>query len=138
MAEVGVGEAEFLGAEQERDRRLGQRPEDASRAVFQAAEGMLQLAVADAGGADHEAAIGHGVGEGGEFRGAIQQRGSADGGAGFAEGDVVGVDDAQVGEAEIGHGAGGSADVEGVASGDQDHAQVVFPVGGDVSIVTAV
>jgi hypothetical protein len=97
---------------------------------------MLEFPVADAGSADNEAAIGDGIGNGGELLGTVEQRGGADGGPGFAESNVVWVDHAKAGEAEVGHRAGGSADVERVASGNQDHAQVVFWVGGYGSIVT--
>jgi hypothetical protein len=38
-------------------------------------------------------------------------------------------------ESEIRHGPGGGADVQGVACGYQDHAQIVFPVRLDASIV---
>ena len=113
----------------------GQGAEDQARAILEAADGVLQLAVAYAGGADDEAAIGHGVGEGGEFLGFLEQGRGADGGAGFAEGDVVGGDDAEAREAEVGHGAGGGADVERVARRDEDDTQIVLPIGGDASMV---
>ena len=135
VAEIVVGEAEFFAAEEERDGRGGQRAQHQPRAVFQAADGVLQLAVAYAGGAHHQAAIGDGFGEAGEFLGLLQQRGGAHGGAGFAEGHIVWIDHAQAREAEVGHGAGGGADVERVARRNQYHAQIVFPVGGDASMV---
>jgi hypothetical protein len=91
--------------------------------------------VADAGGADHQAAIRGGGGYVGELFGAGQQGSGADCGPCFAVGDVVGGDDAQALEAEIGHGPGGGADVQRVAGAYQDDPQVVFPVGIDVPIV---
>jgi len=118
MAEVFVGEADFFGAEEKSDPGGKEFAADKAGAGFESANGMLQGAAADGGGADDESAIGDGVGDGGEFLGVGEKFGGADGGAGFAEGWLVGVDEAELGEAEVAHGAGGGADVEGIARGD--------------------
>jgi hypothetical protein len=68
----------------------------------------------------------------------LEQGRGADGGARLAEGDIVGTDHAQAGEAEVGHGTGGGADVERVARGHQDDAELIFPIGGDASMVAYV
>lgn len=133
VAHVFVGEAEFLGAEQQSHRTGGGGFADGARAVLEAADGVLQFPVTDGGGADDQAAIGDGVGNGRKFRGLAEQRSGADGGAGFAEGDVVGIDHAQPREAEVGHGAGGSPEVDGVARRDHHHAEVGSKIVGDGS-----
>jgi hypothetical protein len=92
---------------------------------------MLEFAMPDAGGPDYEAAIGDGTGYGVERFRALQEGGGADGGAGFPESDVVGTHDPEAGKPEVRHRAGGSADIERVARGNQDYAEVVFPVGSD-------
>jgi len=56
---------------------------------------------------------------------------ASDGRHGFAEGDVVGINEAQVGKSEIGYGARGRAYVERVARRDEDDCEF----GGDVTIV---
>ena len=113
----------------------GSDPQHQPRAVLQTADGVLQLAMSHAGGADHQAAIGHRVGQAGEFLGFLQQRRGAHGGPRFAEGHIVGIDHAQARKAEIGHGARGGADIERIARRNQDDAQIVLPVGGDASMV---
>lgn len=91
---------------------------------FQAVHGMLNLTVAERGGADDERAVGDSFGEGGEFFGLLHDGGGADGGAGFAESEVVGLDDTEVEESEVAHGASGGAEVEWVAGADQNNTEV--------------
>ncbi len=64
-------------------------------------------------------------GEGFVDAGFAEQVWRADGGFGFHPIDGEGSDDAETLEAEIGHGAGGCADVEGVARGDEDDIDMV-------------
>ena len=135
VAEIVVREAEFLAAEQQRDGRLRERAADQAPAIFEAADGVVQLAMAHRGGAHHQAAIGDGGGQGGKLFGRAQQRGGADGRAGLAECHVVGVDHAEAREPEIRHGAGGGPHVERVARLHQNHAEIAFPVDCDASIV---
>lgn len=123
MAEIRVGEAALLGAKQEGDGGRGQAAADQASAVLEPFEGMTESAAADGGGADDQGAIGDGVGQGGEFAGVGQDLCATGGGAGLAEGGRVGLDDAQMRKAEIAHGAGGRAEIEGIARGHQDDTQ---------------
>jgi len=50
---------------------------------------------------------------------------SADGGAGLAPVRLVGGDDGEMSEAEVGHGASDGADVEGIAGRDEDDGDAV-------------
>lgn len=75
----------------------------------------------DAGGAEDEGAVGDGVGQGGKFAGGGEDGCCTDGGAGLVPGGSPGLDDAEVVEAEVDHGAGGGTDVERVAGVDEDN-----------------
>ena len=125
VAEVVVGEADFFGSEENRDALGGEGVADEVGGGFEGVHGVLGLAVAKRGGSDDEGAVGDGFGEAGEFLGLLQDVGRAHGGAGFAEGEVVGLDDAEMEESEVAHGAGSGAEVERVASADEDDAEVV-------------
>ena len=57
--------------------------------------------------------------------GGREQIGRADGGACFAPVRGVGGDDGEPVKAEVGHGAGRRADVEGIARGDENHFEAV-------------
>ena len=127
VAHVVVGEAELLGAEQQGDGGLRQAAGDQARAILQAADGMLEFPMTDGGGAHNQAAIGDGLGDARELLGRLEQGRRADRRARLAKSHVVGVDHAQAGEAEVGHGTCRRSDVERVARGNQDDAEVVFP-----------
>jgi len=93
---------------------------------FGKAEGFLDGAAAIEGaGAEDEGAVGDGFGEGFVDAGVAEQIGCADGGFGFHPVLGEGGDDGEVMEAEVGHGSGGGADVEGVARGDEDDVEAV-------------
>jgi hypothetical protein len=93
---------------------------------FKALNGVLKVAVSDGGGADDERAIGDGLGNGGEFLCGGKDIGRRTyGGASALKSYIVWVNDAQVEEAEIAHGAGRCADIQGIASVDKDHAQAI-------------
>lgn len=95
-------------------------------AGFKALNGVLKVAVSDGGGADNKRAIGDGLGNGGEFlRGGKNIGRRSDSGASAFKGYVVGVNDAKLKEAKVAHGAGGRADVQGIAGVDQDDSQVI-------------
>ncbi len=91
---------------------------DEGRAGFEALQGMLQVAMSDGGGSDHERAIGHGFGNGGELFSVGENLGGANRGARAFVGDVVRIHYTQVKKSEVAHGAGGGADVEGIAGVD--------------------
>ena len=125
IAERFIREANFFGAEYERDGTGSELLEDDPRAFLQSPDGMVQFPVADGSGAHDQRTIGHGFGNGLEFFRACEHGGGAHGGARFAERDLVGIYDAQAKETEIAHGAGGGADIERVARAYQDDAQGV-------------
>ena len=85
----------------------------------------MEMARTDRGGADDQGAIGDCVGDALEFFGAGENGGGAHGGTRLLKRGRVGIDDAEMMEAEIAHGARGGADVERVARGDEDDAQAV-------------
>ena len=95
-------------------------------AGFKALNGVLKIAVSDGGGTDDERAIGDGLGDRSEFLCVGEDIGCcAHGRASAFKGDVIGIDDTQVKESEIAHGASGRADVQGIARVDQDDAQAI-------------
>src|SRR5260370_28064412 len=91
--------------------------------LIKAVDGVLHLTLADGGGSDDECAILDGFGEGLELFGAGEQRRGADRGTRLAKSQLVGVNHAKMEEAEVTHGARGSADIEGIARGDKNHTQ---------------
>ena len=101
---------------------------------------MLELALADGGGGDDEGAVGDGGGEGVVATGVGHDVLRGYGGwvvelqgfqlGGFEGGGEV-VDDAEVGEAEVLHGAGGGSDVGGVAGAYEDDGEAGAGGGGE-------
>ncbi len=71
----------------------------------------MQFAAAGGGGADYERAVGDSFGYGAELLRAGEDWRGAYCGTRFAIGGIVGIYEAQVGAAEIAHGAGGGADI---------------------------
>ena len=125
VAERVVGKAEFFGTEKQGDGAGGETLADEGSGGFEAADDMVGFARTHGGGAEDQGTIGDGVGNGGEFLGIGEQIGGANGGAGFAKGQLVRIDDAQVLETEIGHNACGGSEIEGITSGDQDDAKLI-------------
>jgi hypothetical protein len=99
--------------------------------VFEAMELLLWGSAGTGSSADDEGTVGDGVGHLIEFFSRLEDRFGVDGGAGFAKGDIVGMDDAEVVESEIGHGSSGRSDVERVAAADQDDAEAIGFCGGE-------
>jgi len=60
-----------------------------------------------------------------ELFGCSEDRLGIDCGLRLLKGDGVGMHHAQVGEAEVGHGAGGGADIEGVTAVDQNDVHTI-------------
>ena len=125
MAEVFVRKAALFGAEQKGDSTAGEMFMDEARSLLKAANRMQGLAAADGSGANNEGAVRDGIGDGFEFFGAGKQRLRADGGTRFAESQFVWVYHAKMREAEVAHGPGSGADVQGIARLDENDAQVV-------------
>ena len=98
---------------------------DEGSGLFKAPDRMLQLTFADGGRPDDERAIFYGFGDSFELFGAGEQRRGADRGTRLTKGQLIGVNHAKMEEAEVTHGAGGSAHVEGIARTDEDDAQMV-------------
>jgi hypothetical protein len=86
---------------------------------------MPYFPAANRGGSHDQSAIGHGLTDGGKYARVGEELGGADGGARFAEGWLIGIDETEVEEAEVAHRASGSADVEWVARGDENDAEMV-------------
>ena len=122
--DVFVGEAKFLRAEQQRHRRGRELAADQARAIFQPAQRVLQLAMADGSGSDHQAAVGHGIADVRKLFRRGEHRSRVDRGARFAECDLVRIHNSQAREAEVGHGACGGADVQRVSRRDEHHAKL--------------
>ena len=92
---------------------------------FQSMQGLLRSAAGAGGGSDDEGTVGDGVGHVIEFFRCLEDGLCVDGRASFAKGDVVGMDDAEMLESEVGHGAGRRTDVERVAAADQDDTEAI-------------
>ena len=160
MAQVVVGEAGFFGAEEDGGaaglgllfrrstidlwgaRALVPRLQSLQNTwggLLEGLYGAIEIAFADGGGADDETAVGDGFRKGGEAASLLHDRGCANSGlrdlrvfklGGFEGGGIV-VDDAEVGEAEVLHGAGGGADVAGVTGSDEDYGEAGTCSGGE-------
>jgi hypothetical protein len=111
MTEVVVGQTFFFGAEKDGDAILAEALANQWTGEVESTQGMLDVAIADGGRADNQAAIGDGFLNGGAFLGLTQERRSTYGGAGFAKGFFVGVDDAKMRGTEVAHGASHGTDV---------------------------
>jgi hypothetical protein len=125
VAEIVIGKAAFFRAEQKSDAARGEAFADEARGESEGFRRVRQIAAQLRGGADDESAIGDGFADGFELFSAGEKDRSSDGGTSFAEGEIIGIDDAKVKNAEVAHGAGGGAKVEGIAGGDEDDAEAV-------------
>jgi hypothetical protein len=111
VGEVFVGEAEFLVTEKQSNFAFAAMALDNFGGVDEDEERLLWNAVTNRSGADDKSAIGDGLGDCGELFGRGEYWSASDGGAGLAEGGLVGLDNTQAEEAEVAHGASGGADV---------------------------
>src|SRR5580700_11700356 len=98
---------------------------NAASALLEPLEGMLDFALSHGAGGDYEGAIGDRVGDVFVLLGGGEDVGRADCGNCIAKGGRVGIDHTQVSEAEVAHGACGCANVQGIARGDEYHAETV-------------
>src|ERR1700691_1583169 len=131
VAQVLIGEADLLRPEEKSGFGAGaEMLAEGGGSGFQTLEGFARSATAAVGGADDERAVGDGLGNGGVLFGGGEDGLGVDGGAGFAECDVVGMDHAEVERSEVGHRAGRCSDVERVTAGDEDDAETVQFCGG--------
>jgi len=125
--EVFAGEAVLFRAEDEGDVvcRVIEFAGDDGGELIEADDGLLGFAVGEGGGAEDEGAVANGSGESRGFAGVGEEFRSADGGAGFAPVGLIGCDDSEVGETEVGHGARDCADVEGIARRHEDDGNAI-------------
>jgi hypothetical protein len=126
VAEVVVGEAEFFGAEEDGGVAGLEMLADSGSGLLETEKRVAKFALrAGGGGADDQGTAGDSFGDGVDAVGVGEEIGSADGGASFAVGRIVGIYEREIEEAEVAHGASGSADVERIASGDENYAEAV-------------
>lgn len=93
---------------------------DPRRQVWKRNYRLLRPAMGEASGTGYEAAIGDGFGKSGAFGGALEQAGSAYGGTRLPPVGPVRRNHSQARESEVGHRAGGGANVERIAGGDEN------------------
>ena len=117
VAEIFIRKAALFRTKKKSDSVASQMFTEKTRGLIETADGVVQLTEADRGGSNDKSAILDGFGDGLELFGMGEQRLGADGGARLAKSHLVGVHHAKMEEAEVTHGAGGSADVEGIARG---------------------
>ncbi len=125
MGDFFVGQAELFTAKQQRGARGAQMAAKEPAGALQPVERLVRGAVSQSRGTHHERTIGHGFCDAREHAGRSQQVLRADAGDGLAEGDFIRVDEPQVEESEVRHGAGGGADVQGISSIDKHHGQTL-------------
>jgi len=124
VAEVFIGEAALLRAEKKRHTAAREMLSKVTGGLLEAMHRMLQLSKAYGGSSDDQRTIRYGVRDGLELLGFDEQRRGAHGGARLAKTELIGVHHTKMEEAEVAHGAGGSADVEGIARGDKHDLEV--------------
>lgn len=130
VAEVLIRKATLLRTEKKSDAVPGKTFAEEARGLIEPTDRVLQLAQSSGGGSHNETAIFDRFSNGLKLFGFGEQRRGADGGTRLAKCELVGVHHAKMEETEVAHGAGGSADVEGIARGDKhDPQEVGFGVG---------
>lgn len=125
MAEVFVGKAALLRSEKEGHTAADEMLANEPSGLIWAADGVVQLALADGGGSDNQCAVLNSFGHGPEFFGASEQRIGANGRTCLAKSQLVRVYDPKMEETKVAHSAGGGADVEWVSRCDKNKAQAV-------------
>lgn len=123
MADLVIGQAEFLAAEQESDAGASKLAAEQTAGAFQPMERLVRRPIAEAGGADGEMAVHQGLGQGWEDSRGSQQFLSADGGNRLAKCGVVRIYKPEIEEAEVGHRSRDGADVQRVACVDEHNGQ---------------
>ena len=124
--EIFAGEAVFFGSEEDGDLSgVIEFAGDDGGELVEGDDGLLGFAVGEGAGSDDECGVAEGFGQGGGLAGVDEEFRSADGGAGLAPVRLVGGDDGEMSEAEVGHGASDGANVEGIAGRDEDDGDAV-------------
>src|SRR5579863_188643 len=86
---------------------------------------MLQCAISNGRGPDHQGAIGNGGGNGLEFLRLLEDGRSTHGRFGLPKTETVRIHNSQMTRPEIAHGASSCPNVEGIARTHQHHNQIV-------------
>ena len=86
---------------------------------------MLQVAMANCRGSNHERAIRHGFNNRLVHFCSLESGSSSYSGTGILECNIIGVNQSQVRKSKIAHGPSGRADVEGIARVHQNDAQTI-------------
>ena len=111
MAEVFIREAKLLRPKQNRDGTYSEMLAYRASARLETAQRMLQIAMANGSGADHERAVGHGVRDGCIFLRAGQNLRAAHGGTRLTKGAFERIHNPQVRTPEVAHRPGSRPDV---------------------------
>ncbi len=121
MAHVFIGEAEFFRAEQQSGGRSREVLVQKPACGFQAMEGQVEVAMACRRGSHNERAIGYRRRNVVEDLSLLQNLMRANCGAGFLKGDVIRIDQPEMGVTEIAHRARGGADVERITRRNENN-----------------
>ncbi len=124
MAQIVIGKTGLFRAEEDCDAARRQSLVNLLRRFCKRVKFMLQFAMANGSGADHQAAIARGVCDRVVFFGSGKERRCADGGYRFPEGFFVRHNHAKMQRAEIAHGASRCADIQRIARTHQHDSQV--------------
>jgi hypothetical protein len=125
VAEVFVRKAALLRTEKKGDATAGKTLAEEADGLIEAANRVLQLALAYGGGSHNEGTILDGLSNSLELLGFSEQRRGADRRTRLAKGQFIRVYHAKMEKAEVAHGAGGGPNVEGIARGDKHDPQTV-------------
>lgn len=131
--EVFIGQTEFLRAKEQGG--VAGMFLNGNRRGIQPLQRLLGHAANPRAGTDDQGAIGQRFGQVREDARALQHVGATDSRHGLAKRWLIGIDQAEIGNTEIGHGTGGGADVERVADVDEDDGETGEAGGFDVFIV---
>ena len=125
MAEIAVGEPDFLRTEQECDSTRCKVAANEAGTDFQSPQGLLQFTMAYSCGADDQRTVRDGFGNILVLHCSRHQLGGADRRASLAKRYFVRIDKAELRESKVAHGACCSTDVKRVAGGHKDYAQAI-------------
>src|SRR5580704_4513434 len=125
MAHVFVREPEFFRSKEKSATAGRKMRANDGGPDLEPLNGMLQVAMADGGGADNQRAIRNRFGYGFIFFSAGQDGCGADGRTGALKCHIVGIYHPQMANSEVAHCPRGRADVEGIARVHQDDAQMI-------------
>ena len=128
MTEIGIGKSALLRTEEQSNTAAGRATQmfaDHQRAGFQGVKHMLEFTVTRGGRPNDQSAISDCAGDCLMFLRVGEKFRCTYCGTRFAKRQVVLVHDAQVAKAKIAHGARGSANIQRIARGHQDHALAV-------------